>query len=140
MIDKRRFDEDGYVVAGALFEPDEATFLRDYFMLLRVPLPDDAELVPAVMEPGDVLFFNGSLVHGSKPNRSDRFRRSLVGHYIEGDARQCSLWYHPALRLDGTTVELEQGVGGGPCGEWVERDGRPAIELGGVSVDPRTTE
>ena len=27
MIDKRRFDEDGYVVARALFEPDEATFL-----------------------------------------------------------------------------------------------------------------
>jgi hypothetical protein len=110
------------------------------FTDVTVPLPDQAELVPAVMEPGDVVFFNGSLVHGSKPNRSDRFRRSLVGHYIEGDARQCALWYHPALRLDGTTVALEQGFGGGPCGEWVERDGRPAIELSGVSVDPRTTE
>jgi hypothetical protein len=92
------------------------------------------------MEPGDVLFFNGSLVHGSKPNRSGRFRRSLVGHYIQGDARECALWYHPALRLDGSTVELQKGVGGGPCGEWVERDGGPAIELTGVSVDPRTTE
>jgi phytanoyl-CoA hydroxylase len=92
------------------------------------------------MEPGDVVFFNGSLVHGSQPNRSDRFRRSLVGHYIEGDARQCALWYHPALRLDGTRVGLERGVGGGACGEWVERDGRPAIELSGISVDPRTTE
>jgi hypothetical protein len=110
------------------------------FTDMTVPLPEDTELVPVIMEPGDVLFFNGSLVHGSKANRSDRFRRSLVGHYIEGDARECALWYHPALRLDGSTVELERGVGGGPCGEWVDRDGRPVIELTGVAVDPRTTE
>jgi phytanoyl-CoA hydroxylase len=106
------------------------------FTDVTVPLPEGTELEPCVMEPGDVLFFNGSLVHGSKPNRSERFRRSLVGHYIEGDARECALWYHPALRLDGTTVELEQGAGGGPCGEWVDGE----IELTGVSVDPRTTE
>jgi hypothetical protein len=110
------------------------------FTDLTVPLPEDAELVPVIMEPGDVLFFNGSLVHGSKPNRSDGFRRSLVGHYVEGDARECALWYSPALRLDGSTVELERGTGGGPCGEWVDRDGRPVIELTGVAVDPRTTE
>jgi phytanoyl-CoA hydroxylase len=110
------------------------------FTDVTVPLPDDAELVSMIMEPGDVLFFNGSLVHGSGPNRSDRFRRSLVGHYVEGDARECALWYHPALRLDGTTVELERGPGGGLCGEWVERDGTSVIEMTGISVDPRTTE
>jgi ectoine hydroxylase-related dioxygenase (phytanoyl-CoA dioxygenase family) len=110
------------------------------FTDVTVPLPEDAELVAVLMEPGDVLFFNGSLVHGSKPNRSERFRRSLVGHYVEGDARECALWYHPVLRLDGSRVELERSVGGGPCGEWVDRDGRPVIELTGVAVDPRTTE
>jgi phytanoyl-CoA hydroxylase len=110
------------------------------FTDVTVPLPPDAEVVPVVMEPGDMLFFNGSLVHGSKANRSDRFRRSLVGHYIEGDARECALWYHPALRMDGSTMGLERSEGGGACGEWVERDGRPAIELTGVAVDPRSTE
>jgi phytanoyl-CoA hydroxylase len=110
------------------------------FTDITVPLPEGVELQPVIMDPGDVLFFNGSLVHGSKPNRSDRFRRSLVGHYIEGDARECALWYHPALRLDGTTMELQKGVGGGACGEWVERGDRPTIELTGVSVDPRTSE
>lgn len=113
---------------------------NESFTDITVPLPDDAELVPVVMDPGDVLFFNGSLVHGSNPNRSARFRRSLVGHYVEGDARECSLWYYPALRLDGSTVELDRSVGGGPCGEWVDRDGRPVIEMTGVAVDPRTTE
>jgi phytanoyl-CoA hydroxylase len=110
------------------------------FTDITVPLPGDVELVPVLMEPGDVLFFNGSLVHGSKPNRSDHFRRALIGHYIEGDARQVARWYHPVLRMDGTEVELEAGSGGGPCGEWVDRDGRPAIELTGIAVDARTTE
>jgi phytanoyl-CoA hydroxylase len=113
---------------------------RESFTDVTVPLPEDAELVPVIMEPGDVLFFNGSLVHGSNPNRSDRFRRSLVGHYIEAEARECALWYHPAFRMDGSTVELEQGEGGGPCGEWVDHDGTRVIELTGFAVDPRTTE
>jgi hypothetical protein len=92
------------------------------------------------MDPGDVLFFNGSLVHGSAPNRSDRFRRALIGHYIGGDARRVSYAYHPVLRMDGSEVELEAGSGGGPCGEWVERDSRRVIELTGFVADPRTTE
>jgi phytanoyl-CoA hydroxylase len=110
------------------------------FTDVTVPLPEDTELVSVLMEPGDVLFFNGSLVHGSKPNRSDRFRRALIGHYTEGRAREVARWYHPVLRMDGTEVEVEAGNGGGPCGEWVDRDGRPAVELTGVAVDPRTTE
>jgi len=42
--------------------------------------------------------------------------------------------------MDGTEVELEEGSGGGPCGEWMDRESRPVIELTGVAVDPRTTE
>lgn len=110
------------------------------FTDVMVPLPDGAELAPVEMEAGDVLFFNGSLVHGSKPNRSTRFRRSLIGHYITGDAQECAHWYHPALRLDGTTVELDQGDGGGPCGEWVDRDGLPVIELSGIAPATRPAE
>jgi phytanoyl-CoA hydroxylase len=128
------------VLPGSQHWPVLCTIAADTsqsFTDVMVPLPAGAELVPVVMEPGDVLFFNGSLVHGSKPNRSDRFRRSLVAHYIQGDARECALWYHPALRLDGSTVELEKGVGGGVCGEWVDRDGRPVIELTGLAVDSR---
>jgi phytanoyl-CoA hydroxylase len=37
---------------------------NESFTDITVPLPDDAELVPVVMDPGDVLFFNGSLVMG----------------------------------------------------------------------------
>src|SRR6185503_187519 len=32
---------------------------------------------------GDVLFFNGSVIHGSTPNTShNRFRRALIFHYV----------------------------------------------------------
>src|SRR5262245_44801107 len=44
-----------------------------------VPIPAGKAPAPVRMSPGDVLFFNGSLIHGSGPNRStDRFRRALI--------------------------------------------------------------
>jgi len=47
--------------------------------------------VPAIMEPGDVAFFGGHILHRSHRNRSlDRFRRSFVGHYA--NARAFTLW------------------------------------------------
>jgi phytanoyl-CoA hydroxylase len=103
------------------------------FTDVTVPIPEGALVLPMVMQPGDVLFFNGQVVHGSGPNRTtDRFRRSLIGHYIAGDAQQVAQFYHPVLRMDGSTVELEPSQGGGACGVWVERDGIPVIELVGA--------
>ncbi len=49
--------------------------------------------VPAVMEPGDVAFFGGHVLHRSHRNRSTtRFRRSFVGHYA--NARSFTMWGH----------------------------------------------
>jgi hypothetical protein len=80
-------------------------------------------------------------VHGSTPNRSDsRFRRSLIGHYIAGEAQQVAKYYHPALRMDGSVIELETSQGGGSCGVWVEQDGSPAIELAGLEGLAQKTE
>lgn len=105
------------------------------FTDITVPVPKDLPIVPVVMEPGDVLFFNGSLIHGSNPNRTtDRFRRSLIGHYAVGDAEKIARFYHPVLRMDGTEVPLGISEGGGPCGVWVEQDGKPTVEL----VHPET--
>ncbi len=100
------------------------------FTDVTVPVPEDMPIVPVVMEPGDVLFFNGSLIHGSYPNRSrDRFRRALIGHYAVGDARAVAQFYHPVLRMDGSTVTLDVSEGGGPCGVWVDRDGHRVVEM-----------
>ena len=88
-----------------------------------------------------MLFFNGALVHGSYPNTTaDRFRRALIGHYIEGAAEQVAQFYHPALRMDGQPLELAVSQGGGACGVWVERDGVPSIEVAGQEMVSRKHE
>ena len=100
------------------------------FTDVTVPLGEGMHSVPVVMKAGDVLFFNGQLVHGSFPNTSqDRFRRSLIGHYIVGDAQKVAEFYHPALRMDGSVVELDKSDRGGACGVWVNKDGSPVIEM-----------
>lgn len=99
------------------------------FTDVTVPIPEGMEPVPCIMKAGDVMFFNGSLVHGSFPNTTvDRFRRSLIGHYIAGEAKKVGQFYHPVLRMDGSTVELETSAQSTTCGVWVDVDGRPVIE------------
>lgn len=100
------------------------------FTDVTVPVPRDRAPVPIVMDPGDVLFFHGQLIHGSYPNRTtDRFRRALIGHYIAGEAEKVASYYHPVLRMDGTEVTLGVSEGGGPCGILRDLDGREVVEL-----------
>lgn len=111
------------------------------FTDVTVPIPEGYAPVSVIMEPGDVLFFNGSIVHGSLPNTTDnRFRRSLIAHYIEGDSQQVARWYFPVLRMDGSPVELEASVQGGQCGVWVNENGEPLIEMSGYEVNGKKTE
>lgn len=98
-----------------LFCPEEAdaglSFAREY-----VPPPVGLEVVPVDMAPGDVLFFNGSVVHGSQPNRSaDRFRRSFIGHYVGRSTERIGHYYR-TLSMSGERVRLLESEGGGPCG------------------------
>jgi hypothetical protein len=96
-----------------------------------VPIPPGLGTKTLPLEPGDVLFFNGSLIHGSPPNRSDRFRTIIVGHYIEGDAECVAHYYFPVYRMDGSTVEIERSPDGQPCGVFVDKDGEQVFEYAG---------
>ena len=81
-----------------------------------VPKGHKAQLVP--MKAGDTLFFNGSIIHGSGPNRSKtRFRRSFISHYAAGNIRKISGGYRPLIKMDGTEYDVEPQTSGGPCGE-----------------------
>lgn len=87
---------------------------------IETPLPPGTAALPALMKKGDVLFFNGSVIHGSYENRSaTRFRRTMIGHYIAAETKQVAKYYFPVFRMDGSRLDdeaLERAKEGGPCG------------------------
>lgn len=83
--------------------------------LVRPPVGRDP--VPAILDPGDVLFFNGSVVHGSTPNTSDtRWRRSFICHYAPASTQEISPFYTPSLDMAGNELRFPPAQSGGPCG------------------------
>lgn len=105
------------------------------FTDVTVPIPEGMAPKPVIMDAGDVMFFNGQLIHGSFPNRTtDRFRRSLIGHYIVGDAEKVAQFYHPVLRMDGSEVDLGVSEKGSQCGVWVTESGESVVEMVPVSA------
>ncbi|MDQ1910726.1 phytanoyl-CoA dioxygenase family protein [Paenibacillus sp. GD4] len=84
----------------------------------EVDVPEGYQVVPVNMKAGDVLFFNGSVIHGSYPNRSkDRFRRAFICHYASISSTKISHYYKPMYRMDGSEVtDMLYEDNGGPCG------------------------
>ena len=109
-----------FVVPGShkmdLFCPEEAdptiSFTKEF-----VPVPEGLNQVPVDLDPGDVLFFGGNVIHGSEPNQTmDRFRRSFICHYIGASSQEVSRYYRPLYWFDGSEVTVPDATGGGPCG------------------------
>ncbi|WP_274653580.1 phytanoyl-CoA dioxygenase family protein [Paenibacillus humicola] len=90
---------------------------KESFTSHYVKPPKEEKAIPAIMDRGDVLFFNGNLIHGSYRNKSkDRFRRAFICHYANESATAISGYYRPLFRADGSAVDLEANSDGGPCG------------------------
>lgn len=78
-----------------LHEVDNVSHLDDEVNTLTHIVRKYPPPIPVPMAPGDVLFFEGHLLHRSYPNRtSDRWRRSFVNHYC--NARSWVPWNHGA--------------------------------------------
>jgi phytanoyl-CoA hydroxylase len=89
-----------------------------YFTTHYVAPPDGKKPMPINLQAGDVLFFNGSVIHGSNPNTSaTRFRRSLIFHYVPAGTRELSSWYLDPLSFDQQIHAIPNSEGGGPCGD-----------------------
>lgn len=100
------------IVCPEMADPTES------FTTHLVRPPEGFEEVPVSLAPGDVLFFNGSVIHGSYPNRSTtRFRRSFICHYAGISCEKIGRYYMPLYRRDGTPLELAENQDAGPCGE-----------------------
>lgn len=88
----------------------EESFTKD-----EVTIPEGYSIVPINMDAGDVLFFNGSVIHGSYPNRSkERFRRSFICHYA--DIATLRSGRRPLYRADGTEIHDIEENDSQPCG------------------------
>jgi phytanoyl-CoA hydroxylase len=98
--------------------PEEADAEESFTTGLVRP-PEGMEAVQTVMTAGDVLFFHGSVVHGSLPNTSaDRFRRSLILHFVPKASQEVSRYYLPLIDpLTGEEATIDEATGGGPCGD-----------------------
>ena len=103
--------------------PEEAD-AAESFTTITVSIPEHLSVVQTQMKAGDMLIFHGSLVHGSKPNTTaDRFRRSLIFHYIPEGSGEVASSYQPLLDATGDEVRIEASEYGGQCGEgWVARN------------------
>lgn len=91
------------------------------FTVDEVDVPEGMSVAPVDLAPGDVLFFNGSVIHGSYPNTSqDRFRRAYIGHYVGASTARLGEFYNPMYTHDGKLVRRESNMDSGPCGKPIE--------------------
>lgn len=98
--------------------PETADASR-FFTSHHVAPPEGKTPVSVPLQAGDVLFFNGNVIHGSLPNTSpDRWRRAFICHYVPKASAEVSHWYE-CLDWDGNPVGYEDATGGGACGETV---------------------
>ncbi len=88
-----------------------------YFTTEHVDIPEGKHAVLPIMQPGDVLFFNGQTIHGSGPNTSkDRFRRSLICHYVPQSTAEMSQHYDIYDFAGQRIRHIQANNDGGPCG------------------------
>ena len=67
--------------------PEEFDFAKECYGF------DDSDEIPVECKVGSVVFFNGYLLHRSRKNRSERYRRVLVNHYM--NAYSLLPWHRP---------------------------------------------
>ncbi len=109
-----------FVVPGSHKTEIQCPHLADLtrsFTTEEVDVPAGMEPVLVELKAGDVLFFNGSVIHGSYPNTSSqRFRRAFICHYVGHSTTEMSAGYYPLHTFAGETLERGRAEGGGVCG------------------------
>jgi ectoine hydroxylase-related dioxygenase (phytanoyl-CoA dioxygenase family) len=102
--------------------PEKADSSR-FFTTEHVPVPDGLCEKPVDLKAGDVLLFNGSVIHGSYPNTSaERFRRAFICHSVPASTTELSNWYRTPYSFDRREHAIAEATGGGPCG-----NGQPTL-------------
>ena len=73
---------------SSLYQVEKAD-TRISFTQVQSVLPPGANVVGLDMDPGDVLFFHGRIIHGSFSNQTtDRWRRTFIWHFVGKNAQK----------------------------------------------------
>ena len=97
--------------------PTRQADLATYFADDGVDVPAGLAVVAPELDPGDVLFFGGLVIHGSGPNRScDRFRRSFICHYVGASTTHLNPWNRPVESFGHGVVPVAEA----PTGPWLD--------------------
>jgi phytanoyl-CoA hydroxylase len=97
--------------------PEDAD-ATESFTNVEVKLAEGMHAEQTNLAAGDMLFFHGSVVHGSGPNRTtDRFRRSLIFHYVPQTSVEIAKFYNPMLTPTGEEITVTESEDGGACGD-----------------------
>lgn len=97
--------------------PEKADSARFAFGSDQVRVPQGMREEPLNLAAGDMLFFNGSVIHGSYENTSkDRFRRAFISHYVPISSSEVGEWYRPLFTFKGRDIAMNKAAGSGPCG------------------------
>ena len=120
-IDRADTDNGGLYVVPGTHRADIQCPTRDELEKTRrtnlAEVPEGKKAVPVELDPGDTLFFNGSVIHGSAKNKThDRWRRSFICHYMPKSSEKVNKAYFPIYDFDGNEIPYEAAESGGPCG------------------------
>ena len=66
--------------------PDRTVYATD----VEFDVPAEATILPIPLDAGDAVVFDANILHGAGPNRTERWRRSLVLHYAPSNCRSAS--------------------------------------------------
>ncbi|GIQ69361.1 phytanoyl-CoA dioxygenase family protein [Xylanibacillus composti] len=87
-----------------LIPPRLPSHLSAYGQAVRVP--EGYKAVDVSTSPGDVVLFNGQVLHGSHANRTlYRFRRSFVTHYVGSSVQKIYVHYLDLYDRHGNVVK-----------------------------------
>jgi ectoine hydroxylase-related dioxygenase (phytanoyl-CoA dioxygenase family) len=76
-------------------------------------LPEPQEIISAEMNPGDMIFYNSSLLHGGGANTTESHRTGVAISYSLGWLRQSENMYltYPPEKAEAFSLELRQLIG-----------------------------
>ncbi|WP_214482997.1 phytanoyl-CoA dioxygenase family protein [Bacillus sp. SM2101] len=89
------------------FPDSDPTDVKQYFSDRgqEIEVPEGNRIENVKTEPGDIVIFNGNVIHGSSENTSiHRFRRCLLTHFTGASVEKLALNFNKLIDRDGKKV------------------------------------